>query len=240
MINGWMFSPKMGVYGTDYIGRAVATAFGQGRTVRMMQSIPLLRSMPTANPMTGPTNMSCTSIKRRCLRQGFWPLTMYNDQYFFWTIRSTVTSSVRGISSLRMRTVRWTCIRSLTLPARPRRPTGCLRRREDSFQCYGCIGQERLHLRSSMALGQHLRLHRSARVVLRGAYERGFADCDSQSSKQTACVLRLCSPGICYRRRRVSRSDHAMECVCATGSDLKARVKRVVARWAFTLHAISS
>ena len=30
MINGWMFSPKMGVYGTDYIGRAVATAFGLG------------------------------------------------------------------------------------------------------------------------------------------------------------------------------------------------------------------
>ncbi len=37
-MNGWGFTTRTGVYGTDYLMRALVTAIGLGRTVRRTRS----------------------------------------------------------------------------------------------------------------------------------------------------------------------------------------------------------
>lgn len=65
-VNGWVFTTKTGLYGTDYLQRALITAIGLGATVRRMRSIPPRKSMPEENPTPARTNTSCISRRVRC------------------------------------------------------------------------------------------------------------------------------------------------------------------------------
>jgi hypothetical protein len=82
--NGWAFSPKLGVYGTDYNLRALVTAIGLGAN-RGQDAI-----YPTSE---GPNALeSYNGAKKYVMHfakgelppaQGFWSLTMYDKNYFF-------------------------------------------------------------------------------------------------------------------------------------------------------------
>ena len=82
--NGWLFTTKTGIYGTNYIQRALITAIGLGAN-RPQDAV-----YPTSE---GPSILSkYTGEKRYVLHfnkgelppaKGFWSLTMYDKDYFF-------------------------------------------------------------------------------------------------------------------------------------------------------------
>lgn len=82
--NGWSFTTKAGIYGTDYLQRALVTAIGLGAN-RPQDAI-----YPTSLKPNALENYS--GEHRYVLRfpkgqlppvQGFWSLTMYDEQLFF-------------------------------------------------------------------------------------------------------------------------------------------------------------
>ena len=82
--NGWLFTTKTGLYGTNYLQRALITAIGLGAN-RPQDAV-----YPTSE---GPSVFgSYTGEKRYVMHfekgqlppaKGFWSLTMYDAQYFF-------------------------------------------------------------------------------------------------------------------------------------------------------------
>ncbi|WP_368860902.1 DUF1254 domain-containing protein [Desulforhabdus sp. TSK] len=82
--NGWLFTTKTGVYGTNYIQRALITAIGLGAN-RPQDAV-----YPTSE---GPSVLSSFSGDKKYLMHfnkgelppvnGFWSLTMYDKDYFF-------------------------------------------------------------------------------------------------------------------------------------------------------------
>ena len=83
-INGWGFTTKTGIYGTDYLMRALITAIGLGAN-RPQDAI-----YPTS--LKDAKDAEYDGSHRYVMRfkngvtppvQGFWSLTMYDDQYFF-------------------------------------------------------------------------------------------------------------------------------------------------------------
>ncbi len=84
MENGWFFTTKTGLYGTNYIQRALVTAIGLGAN-RPQDAV-----YPTSE---GPSLLSAYSGEKSYVMhfdkgqlppvKGFWSLTMYDAQYFF-------------------------------------------------------------------------------------------------------------------------------------------------------------
>lgn len=82
--NGWLFTTKTGVYGTNYIQRALITAIGLGAN-RPQDAV-----YPTSE---GPSVLSSYSGDKKYVMHfnkgelppvnGFWSLTMYDKDYFF-------------------------------------------------------------------------------------------------------------------------------------------------------------
>jgi hypothetical protein len=86
-VNGWGFTTKTGLYGTNYIQRALITAIGLGAN-RPQDAV-----YPTSlkdgggvfsRSYNGGENYVLTFKKGQLPPvKGFWSITMYNDQYFF-------------------------------------------------------------------------------------------------------------------------------------------------------------
>lgn len=84
MENGWFFTTKTGLYGTNYIQRALVTAIGLGAN-RPQDAV-----YPTSE---GPSLLGAYSGEKSYVMhfdkgqlppvKGFWSLTMYDAQYFF-------------------------------------------------------------------------------------------------------------------------------------------------------------
>jgi hypothetical protein len=83
-VNGWGYTTRTGVYGTDYLMRALVTAIGLGANRPQDAVYPVSRKDVDGDEYDG--------ANRYVLRfppdqlppaQGFWSLTMYNDRYFF-------------------------------------------------------------------------------------------------------------------------------------------------------------
>ncbi len=83
-VNGWIYSTKMGVYGTDYLQRALVTAIGLGAN----------RPQDAIYPMSIKPSLleSYDGSKKWVMHfppghlppvNGFWSLTMYDEKYFF-------------------------------------------------------------------------------------------------------------------------------------------------------------
>ena len=64
-VNGWIFTTKAGLYGTDYLQRAFVTAIGLGANRPQDAVYPTSRSTPTASRTAAPTSTSCTSPRAR-------------------------------------------------------------------------------------------------------------------------------------------------------------------------------
>ncbi len=83
-LNGWGFTTKTGLYGTDYLMRALITAIGLGANRPQDAVYPTSLKDAEGGDYDG-ANKYVMRFEKGQLPpvQGFWSVTMYNSQYFF-------------------------------------------------------------------------------------------------------------------------------------------------------------
>ena len=82
--NGWMFTTKAGIYGTDYLQRAFITAIGLGANRPQDAIYPSSEADAEGKPYSGVNKYVMHFDKGQTPPvDGFWSLTMYNGDYFF-------------------------------------------------------------------------------------------------------------------------------------------------------------
>lgn len=83
-INGWIFTTKAGVYGTDYLQRALITAIGLGANRPQDAVYPTSQVDGDGKPYTGANKYTVHFPKGQTPpANAFWSITMYNADYFF-------------------------------------------------------------------------------------------------------------------------------------------------------------
>jgi hypothetical protein len=83
-INGWLFTTKAGLYGTDYLQRALVTAIGLGANRPQDAVYPISKVNAEGQPYDGANNYVMHFEKGQTPpAKAFWSLTMYNKEYFF-------------------------------------------------------------------------------------------------------------------------------------------------------------
>jgi hypothetical protein len=82
--NGWAFTTKTGIYGTDYLMRALITAIGLGANRPQDAVYPTSKADAEGRKYNG-ANKYVMRLPKGHLPpvEGFWSLTMYDGQYFF-------------------------------------------------------------------------------------------------------------------------------------------------------------
>ena len=82
--NGWLFTTKTGVYGTDYVQRALITAVGLGANRPQDAVYPMSQRASLLEAYEGSRNYTLTFAKGELPPvKGFWSLTMYDEEMFF-------------------------------------------------------------------------------------------------------------------------------------------------------------
>jgi hypothetical protein len=86
-VNGWGYTTKTGIYGTDYVQRALIAAIGLGANRPEDAIYPTStksKDRVLARAYRGSENYVLTFPKDQMPPvRGFWSITMYNDKYFF-------------------------------------------------------------------------------------------------------------------------------------------------------------
>ena len=83
-INGWNFTTKTGLYGTDYLMRALITAIGLGANRPQDAVYPTSLKDAKGDAYDGAQRYVMSFPKGQLPpTQGFWSLTMYDENYFF-------------------------------------------------------------------------------------------------------------------------------------------------------------
>jgi hypothetical protein len=82
--NGWVFTTKTGIYGTDYLDRALVTAIGLGANRPQDAVYPISETDAAGKPYSGANKYVMHFDKGHMPSvNGFWSLTMYDAKYFF-------------------------------------------------------------------------------------------------------------------------------------------------------------
>ncbi|MDL1870910.1 DUF1254 domain-containing protein [Deltaproteobacteria bacterium PRO3] len=83
-VNGWTFSTKTGVYGTDYLQRAFITAIGLGANRPKDAIYPTSKVDASGKSYSGANKYVIRFEKGQTPPvEGFWSITMYDADYFF-------------------------------------------------------------------------------------------------------------------------------------------------------------
>lgn len=83
-INGWVFTTKAGLYGTDYLQRALITAIGLGANRPQDAVYPTSEVDADGKPYSGANKYVVHFAKGETPPvDAFWSITMYNAAYFF-------------------------------------------------------------------------------------------------------------------------------------------------------------
>jgi len=83
-INGWLFTTKTGLYGTDYLQRALITAIGLGANRPQDAVYPTSEKDADGHEYDGTKNYVAHFDKGQMPpAQAFWSITMYDAGYFF-------------------------------------------------------------------------------------------------------------------------------------------------------------
>ena len=83
-VNGWTFTTKAGLYGTDYLQRAFITAIGLGANRPQDAIYPTSEADAAGKPYDGAHKYVLHFPKGQMPpAKAFWSLTMYDGQYFF-------------------------------------------------------------------------------------------------------------------------------------------------------------
>lgn len=84
LVNGWMYTTKTGVYGTDYLQRAAITYMGLGANKPEDAIYPTSFTDSSGKPYSGANRYTVHFAKGETPPvNGFWSLTMYNEELFF-------------------------------------------------------------------------------------------------------------------------------------------------------------
>lgn len=82
--NGWDFTTKTGIYGTDYLMRGLVTAIGLGANRPQDAVYPTSKADAEGGKYSGAHKYVMRFPKGHLPpAEGFWSVTMYNGQYFF-------------------------------------------------------------------------------------------------------------------------------------------------------------
>ena len=83
-LNGWIFTTKTGIYGTDYVQRALITAIGLGAN-RPQDAVYPTSEVDVAGQAYSGANKYVMHFEKGQMPpvDGFWSLTMYDGGYFF-------------------------------------------------------------------------------------------------------------------------------------------------------------
>jgi hypothetical protein len=82
--NGWLFTTRTGLYGTDYLQRAFITAVGLGANRPQDAVYPMSQRSSLLEPYEGGHSYTLRFAKGKLPPvKGFWSLTMYDEQMFF-------------------------------------------------------------------------------------------------------------------------------------------------------------
>ncbi len=83
-INGWAYTTKTGIYGTDYLMRALVTAIGLGANRPQDAVYPTSQKDADGRAYDGAHKYVMRFAKGQMPpAEGFWSLTMYDGNYFF-------------------------------------------------------------------------------------------------------------------------------------------------------------
>lgn len=83
-INGWLYDTVTGVYGTDYLNRALVTAIGLGANRPQDAIYPTSLKAPDGSAYDGANKYVMRFNKGQLPpTKGFWSVTMYDTDYFF-------------------------------------------------------------------------------------------------------------------------------------------------------------
>jgi hypothetical protein len=85
LANGWVFTTKTGIYGSDYLQRALITAIGLGANRPQDAIYPTSQEDAEGRPYDGVNKYMIHFDKSQPFPpvNGFWSLTMYDAGYFF-------------------------------------------------------------------------------------------------------------------------------------------------------------
>jgi hypothetical protein len=82
--NGWAYTTKTGIYGTDYLMRALITAIGLGANRPQDAVYPTSQKDAEGRKYNGANKYVMRFAKGQLPpAEGFWSLTMYDSGYFF-------------------------------------------------------------------------------------------------------------------------------------------------------------
>jgi hypothetical protein len=85
VINGWVIPGAAGTYGTDYLARAYIAAYGWPANLPQDADYPNTKVDSTGNPLIGSHTYKVHFAKGATPPvNGFWSITMYDDEYFFY------------------------------------------------------------------------------------------------------------------------------------------------------------
>jgi len=83
-VNGWVYTTRTGLYGTEYVQRALITAIGLGANRPQDAIYPTSETSAKGEAYDGSHNYVVHFPKGQLPPvDGFWSLTMYNAEYFF-------------------------------------------------------------------------------------------------------------------------------------------------------------
>ncbi|MGH7307034.1 MAG: DUF1214 domain-containing protein, partial [Candidatus Rokuibacteriota bacterium] len=83
-VNGWLFTTRAGLYGTDYLQRALITAIGLGANRPQDAVYPTSEAGADGKPYEGTNKYVLRFPKGQTPpANAFWSITMYNAEYFF-------------------------------------------------------------------------------------------------------------------------------------------------------------
>jgi hypothetical protein len=84
MVNGWVVTAKTGLYGVDYLQRALVAAIGLGANRPQDAVYPVANVDADGKPLSGANQYVIHFPKGQAPPvKGFWSLTLYNAEYFF-------------------------------------------------------------------------------------------------------------------------------------------------------------
>lgn len=132
-VNGWEIPGKCGRFGSDYLNRAVVSAFGWGCNLPEDAVYPITKIDSTGNPLK-PV-------------QGFWSITMYDNAYYFYP------NALNKLTLGPRNRLQYNADGSLDLYFSHVQPAGVAEanwlplRTMTSYYACGCIGPRRLHPR---------------------------------------------------------------------------------------------
>jgi hypothetical protein len=91
IVNGWVVTTGLGVYGTDYTKRAVVAAYGWPANLQMDAVYPFAEADSAGKTLSGTNNYTVTFAKGETPPvNGFWSITMYMVDQGWWFVPNSL------------------------------------------------------------------------------------------------------------------------------------------------------